>query len=126
MVEWAALEMRCTGDGTGGSNPSSSASARRSFMRRRAFFFVFTHIVSIPPDGRLRRTASAFFILKKEAGCEGLTGPATGFFLEFLIHGFFLECLFTKIFLLSIAQLPHLHPQRFNLLSNIIFIRLGH
>ncbi len=25
VVEWAALEMRCTGNGTGGSNPSSSA-----------------------------------------------------------------------------------------------------
>ena len=27
MVEWAALEMRCTGDCTGGSNPSLSANA---------------------------------------------------------------------------------------------------
>jgi hypothetical protein len=25
VVEWAALEMRCTGDCTGGSNPSISA-----------------------------------------------------------------------------------------------------
>ena len=37
----------------------SSASARRSFMRRRAPFFVFTLTASPRSWGRLRRTASA-------------------------------------------------------------------
>lgn len=38
MVEWGGLENRCASDGTGGSNPSSSANFRytRKLMFRRA------------------------------------------------------------------------------------------
>lgn len=46
VVERAALEMRCTGNGTGGSNPSFSAFNRRSFSAGG--------LLSPKPQGRRR------------------------------------------------------------------------
>ena len=47
MVEWAALEMRCTGDCTGGSNPSLSAGGAlkktfRDFFRKNVSAITWT------------------------------------------------------------------------------------
>ena len=44
MVEWAALEMRCTGNCTGGSNPSLSAEKRmcHQILWHTLFFYVVT------------------------------------------------------------------------------------
>lgn len=47
MVEWAALEMRCTGNGTGGSNPSFSATTINkplSINRLQRFLFWGVHL----------------------------------------------------------------------------------
>ena len=41
VVEWAALEMRCTGNCTGGSNPSLSANQLRSGQHRNFSCDVF-------------------------------------------------------------------------------------
>ena len=39
LVEWAALEMRCVGNCTGGSNPSLSAFTSRSFSEGWPSFY---------------------------------------------------------------------------------------
>ena len=66
VVEWDGLENRCTGNCTGGSNPSFSAPARRSFSEGGLLFYQdITSAVALAKAGLCFKVAASLRFLRQ-------------------------------------------------------------
>ena len=81
MVDRAALEMRCTGNCTGGSNPSLSAKIRPTTDANQSFFLFYQGLCASPRPCKTKITSRRLSVELREGasselrlgGCEDKT-----------------------------------------------------